>query len=113
MFTVVSIDFQRVRGRIDVPEVADAVTRVEGHFSDAVEARGRGRQDFANPIGRQFQIGRIGKRGQALPTPSRKVRNQNLASDVQLRLVQDHPPPGPAAPTLEGAAQVGTKPTGH
>jgi hypothetical protein len=99
MFAVVSVDLERARGWIDVPEVAHAVARVDGHLSDPIQSRCRRRQDLADPIGSQLQVRSFGQSGETLAPPTCEVRDQDVISEVHLGLGQD--PPAAGAPVTE------------
>jgi hypothetical protein len=47
-----AVDLERAGERIDEPQVADPLARVDTHLASTVERAGRRRYDLAQPIGR-------------------------------------------------------------
>jgi hypothetical protein len=93
---------QRPRGRVNQPCVAYPAKRVERHFSDSIEPRGRGRQDFADPVGGDFDMSGSRKCRQPVASPSGHVRYDDIGTEVQLGLHQDPPAPRSTVAVLKG-----------
>ncbi len=84
----------------------DAGTAVERQLAHAVQLRGGGREDLADPVGRELDEGGLGRLGQALPPPAGEVRDDDVGAQVKLGLEQDPPAAGPAPAALKGAVEL-------
>ena len=57
---VKAVDLEGLQVGVDEPQVIHAGAGVAGHFEDAVGAGGGGGEDFAHPVGGQFEPGGVG-----------------------------------------------------
>ena len=102
---VESQDLERLRDRIDEPYVRDALAREDRQLLSAIDGGRRRREHFAHPVGPDAQKGRGRDLGDAITPPTGQVRHEHVASEVQLRLVEDEPAAGTAATSLERSAE--------
>jgi len=104
-----TVNFQRADIGVEQPEPVDFFSGVNRHFDGAVGARGAGREHFADPVGGEAEIGRVGQRRQAFPPPAGEVGDQNMRFQMQLRFEQNPPAAGAAAPVLERLSELHAK----
>lgn len=91
-------DLEGAHDRIDEPEVRDALARVEGHLSPAIEERGGRREDFANPVGGESQEGFFRNFREALAPPACEIGHEDVRTEMKLGLGQNDPSSGTTAP---------------
>lgn len=94
---------------IEQLQVRYAKARVEWELSGAVEARGRGRKYFANPVGRYGEERLAWRFWHSFPTPTCDVRHNKVLVHMQLGLIQDPPPTGAAVTKLHARDERRTK----
>ena len=58
-------------------------------FFDAIEFSGLGRQDFADPIGRNPHDLRIREFGQPIASPTREIGNHDIPTQTQHGLIKN------------------------
>src|SRR5947208_796239 len=98
-------DLERPYFRVYQPDVGDVLAGVDAELPNPVDARGAGREDLAEPVRGERQIGFAGDGGEPLATPSGKVRDQHVAAEVELGFVEDPPATRPAAAEIEWPGQ--------
>jgi hypothetical protein len=84
------------------PCVCDARLRVDSALAPAVEPLGRRREHGAHPIRSEREEGFVWHGWQPFTRPPGEVRNQDLLSEMQLRLVEDPPATGASDAPMEG-----------
>lgn len=78
--------------------MAHAFACVEIGFASAIEARGGGREDLADPVGSDGEKGRIREGWHAAPLPAREIGHEDLRfrAEVQFGFAKEHPATGAA-----------------
>lgn len=71
-----------------------------------VQLRRGGRQHLTRPVRCELEVGDVRNLGHPLATPAGDVGNEHLLDDVQLGLVQDHPPSGATSPSPESTVEI-------
>src|SRR5438876_10946499 len=61
------------------------------HLVNAIQTCRVRRDNFADPIGCEFEVRNIGIHWHSLPSPACEVGNQHIRAEVQFRLVDDPP----------------------
>jgi hypothetical protein len=101
--------FEGLEGRVDEPYVADLLSRVGRRLHRPVCRRGGRGQDFTDPVGRELESVRSRQGGHSFATPTRDVRNEHVAAEVELGLVQDNPSARAASSAVKGRVQLAGK----
>ena len=94
-------DLERPLHRVDEPGIRDTRLGVDPKLPAAVDALGGRREDFANPVRSEGEVGRIRYRGHALTPPTGQVGHQHVLAEMKLRLVEDPPASGSALAVVE------------
>ena len=98
--------FQRPRVGVDEPGVCHSLARVDRELLRAIELRGRGRQNLADPVRRQGEVGTLRVRGHARAPPAGPVRHEHIVGEVEFRLQEDPPSARAAAAFVERRDQA-------
>src|SRR5450756_2369124 len=99
-------DLEGPHERIDEPGVSDSFPCVDPHLPHAVEASCSRREDLADPIRRQGEVGDAQHLGHPALAPAGEVGDEDVAPEMKFRLKDDPPAPGATSPALVGAADV-------
>jgi NADPH2:quinone reductase len=82
--------------------VTHAFPSVDTEFLQTVDAGRRRREHFTNPIGRDGEVRGIWHGRHSCAPPAREVRDHNVTSEMQFRLVENPPPAWAAAAAVIG-----------
>jgi hypothetical protein len=105
VFALESVGFEGLVERIEKPQVRNAGAGVERELLGAVEAaRGRGK-DLAHPVRSDREKALAWRCGQSFTPPAGDVGHDDVFDQMELGLVQDPPPTGPAVPELHAREQ--------
>lgn len=106
---VEAVGFEGLVEGVEEPEVRDTGASVERELFGAVEAAGRGREDFAYPVGSKGQEALARERRQALSPPTGDVGYDHVFGQVKLGLLQNPPAAGAAVTKLHARKQRGAE----
>jgi hypothetical protein len=81
--------------------VGNSVLGVDRQLLASIDLCGAFGENLADSIRRKREIGHIAHRRHTLPTPTRKVRNQDVIAKVRLGFDEQDPSARPATPALE------------
>ena len=102
--------FKRSFSRLQKPEVGNAGLCINSPFRPAIEPPCSWREDLAHPIRCDIDEGVFRFCGQALRSPSSKVRYDHVSPEVQFRLDDKNPSARTTFPFLEAVGELATKP---
>src|SRR6185503_6233095 len=89
-----AIDLERSCRWLDEPEMLHADARIDRHLARAVQATARRRDDFADPIRRNGEVGFRWQARHALAPPPGDVGDEDVIPEMQLGFIEDPPPTG-------------------
>ncbi len=105
--------FEHLCSWVNKPEMANPFARVDAALSAQVQLARRGREHFANPVGRDREVRRVGILGHRLSPPTREIGNNDVctfAAEMQFRFVDDPPAAGAVITKVKWRCDLGPDP---
>lgn len=85
------VDLQGAGIGVHQPQVRHTLAGVDGHLQGAVGARGGRGEDLTGPVRGELEPGRLRQLGHALTAPAGDVGDDDVATQMELGLVEDPP----------------------